>query len=93
MCSRRARGGICSRSSAVVDGPSASASSTVLNILVIQTSPRLAIPLASTSLASRVRSIWATRSEALPHTCGSTSRGKTNMVRRMASCLTTDRSE
>ena len=57
-----------------------------------QASPRLAMPWASTSLASRVRSCWATRAEALPHTAGSTSRGNVNRVRRIASCLTTVRS-
>ena len=89
---RCASGGIRSRSSAVVAGPSARAASTSSVIRVSQASPSLSRPLLTTSLASRVRSRVATRSEALPHTAGSSARGKAKRVRRMASCLTTLRS-
>jgi hypothetical protein len=49
------------------------------------------MPAAAMALAIRLRSEVATRAEALPHAAGSSSRGKTNSVRRIASCFTTDR--
>ena len=54
--------------------------------------PSAAIPAFSTSLAIRFSSASATRTDELPHAAGSRSRGNTNSVRRIASCLTRLRS-
>ena len=81
------------RTSAVVSGPSCSISRrSSPRCSSAQTVPSTAMPVDSISLAIR-RTCWsATRALALPQTAGRSSRGKAKTVRRIASCLTIERS-
>ena len=86
--------GTTARSSVIVrpSGASSRAPSTSPPTSVNHRSGSVATPAATRSRCRRARSEPAVREAALPHAAGSRSRGKTNSVRRMASCLTRLRS-
>ena len=85
--------GISSRSSDdVASRPSDRAESTCSPAFVSQRSPFRCSPAFSTSRMSRRRSLSATRSLAPAWATLNVARGKTNRVRRIARCLTSDRS-
>ena len=86
--------GTCARRVAASSAPSGSRwASTSAAAASTQAAPSSATPDRSTSAASRRSSVAATRADAPPSAAGSRSRVKPNSVRRMASCLTTERSE
>ena len=86
--------GTAARSSVIVSpsGAAARASSTSASAPASHASGSSVRPAARRSRCSRPRSPPAVRAAALPHAAGSRSRGNTNRVRRIASCLTRLRS-
>jgi hypothetical protein len=76
----------------VASRPSDSAASTCSQASNSQLSPFFCSPAFSTSRISRRRSASATRLLAPAWAMTIVSRGKTNSVRRIAKCLTNDRS-